>query len=106
MDVFVSTLNQTVYLFILIIIGFLLAKTKVLPASAAGMLGKLENTILIPALVMGTFMQNFTVERLGSTGALFIFSFVLLIPIIPVAIFLPKLLSKDSFTKNIFTISV
>ena len=103
MEVFTSTLNQTVYLFLLIILGFALAKWKILPASTAGILAKLENTLFIPALVLGTFMQNFTIDRLSSTGSLFLFSFALLIPVLPMAIFLPKLLTKDDFQRNIFT---
>lgn len=103
MQVFTSTFNQTLYLFLLILIGYALAKFKILPTYTAGVLAKLENTILIPALVFGTFMPNFTVERLSSTGFLFLFSFLLLIPVIPMAIFLPKLLTKEPFHRNIYT---
>ena len=54
MSVFVSTLNQTAFLFGFIIIGFILAGRKILPEGSAAVLSKLENTVFIPALVMGT----------------------------------------------------
>ena len=64
MSVFATTLNQIAFLFGLIIIGYILVKRKVLPEGSAMVLSKLENTIFIPALVMGTFIENFTKERI------------------------------------------
>ena len=72
MTVFLSTLNQMAFLFILIIAGFAVAKLKVVSSSATGILSKLENSIFIPALVLGTFMTNFTSERLGVAGSFFL----------------------------------
>ncbi|MBQ7336054.1 MAG: AEC family transporter [Clostridia bacterium] len=103
MQIFESVLGQTLYLLILILIGFLLAKLKILPESAAGILGKLENTVLVPALVLATFMNDFTVTKLATSGGAFLFSAVLLIPVVPMAIFLSRLLTKDGFTRNIYT---
>ncbi len=56
MEIFASTLNQTAFLFSFIIIGYFLAKWKVLPDNSSVVLSKLENTVFIPALVMGTFI--------------------------------------------------
>ncbi len=103
METFISTLNQTLYLFLMIVIGFLLAKMKWLPKGADSVLAKLENMIFIPALVMGTFMKDFTVARLSQVGGLFLFSFFLMIFILPVAILLPRVLSREPFTRNVFT---
>jgi len=103
METFISTLHQTLYLFLMIVIGFVLAKMKWLPKGADSVLAKMENMLFIPALVMGTFMNDFTVARLSQVGGLFLFSFFLMIFVLPVAIFLPRLLTKDHFTRNIFT---
>ena len=65
MNIFSTTLNQTLFLFGLIVIGYILVKTKVLPESSASILSKLENTVFIPALVMKTFIENFTIERIS-----------------------------------------
>ena len=79
METFISTLNQTMYLFLMIVIGFVLAKMKWLPKGADSVLAKMENMLFIPALVMGTFMNDFTVARLSQVGGLFLFSFFLMI---------------------------
>ncbi len=103
MAIFYSTLGQTIYLFLLILIGFALAKWKILPTETAKILAKLENWIFIPALMLKTFMDDFTVDRLAQSGSVFLFSSVLLIIVVPIAILVSKLLTKDHFTQNIFT---
>ena len=62
MDIFEPILNQMVYLFAFIIIGFILIKVKALPAEATATLSKLEGKLFIPALALYTFMNNFTVK--------------------------------------------
>ena len=103
MELFISTVNQIVYLFILIVIGFILSKMGVLPDGTAKIIAKLENNVFIPALVMGTFISNFTVSRISSAGILLASSFALAVVIIPLSIFIPKLLVKDKYTRNIYT---
>ena len=61
MSVFLSTLNQTAYLFTFIVIGYILGKFKIIPDNSATVLSKLENNLFVPALVLGTFIKNFTV---------------------------------------------
>lgn len=103
MAVFLSTLNQMAFLFILIIAGFVVAKLKVVSSSATGILSKLENSIFIPALVLGTFMTNFTSERLGVAGSFFLVGAVVIAITIPVAILLSRLCSKDAYIRKIYT---
>ena len=103
MSVFLSTLNQTAFLFSFIIIGYVLVKMKIVPENSASVLSKLENTIFIPALVMGTFIQNFTVERISSAGTLLTVSFVVVIIAIPFAIAVSKLVTKDKYIQKIYT---
>ena len=103
MDLFIPTLNQMVFLFAFILIGYLLARTKVIPSTAAGILAKLENWIFIPALVMQTFIQNFTVTNLSTTWKLFAFGFGIQIITIPLSILFSKLITKDQYLRNIYT---
>lgn len=103
MEIFFATLGQTIYLFILILIGFLLTKWKLLPQGSEKILAKLENMLFIPALMLKTFMDDFTVDRLADSGTLFLFSSALLVVIVPIAILLSRVLAKDDFTRNIFT---
>ncbi|MBE7026154.1 MAG: hypothetical protein E7410_01090 [Ruminococcaceae bacterium] len=103
MNLFTSTLNQTAFLFSFIIIGYVLAKWKILPDNSSVVLSKLENTLFIPALVMGTFIENFTVERISKASNLLLISFIIAFVAIPFAIFVSKLLTKDRYIQNIYT---
>ena len=103
MTVFASTLNQTAFLFGFIIIGYVLVKLKVLPENAAAVLSKLENTVFIPALVMGTFIENFTIERISSAWKILAISFLIAFIVIPVAILISKAVTKDKYIQKIYT---
>ncbi len=103
MEIFASTLSQTMFLFSYILIGYYLAKKKHVPENSATVLSKLENMLFIPALVMGTFINNFTVEKITITRKILLVSFVMILIVIPIAILISKLLAKDKYTQNIFT---
>ena len=64
MEIFFATLNQIAYLFLLLLLGFFLGKVRVVPQNTATVLSKLENMVFVPALVMGTFIKNFTVDQI------------------------------------------
>ena len=103
MSIFSTTLSQMAFLFSLIVIGFILTKLKVVNTDAAGILAKLENNLFIPALVLNTFVQNFTVERLHSAWQMLLASIILLLVVIPLAIGVSKLINKDRYIQNIYT---
>ena len=103
MSVFLTTLNQIAFLFGFIVIGFILVKIKVLPENSAAVLSKMENTIFIPALVMGTFIENFTLERIGTTWKLLSVSFIIAFITIPFAILVSNLVTKDKYIQKIYT---
>lgn len=103
MAIFTTTLSQMAFLFSLIVIGFILTKSKIVTTDAAGILAKLENNLFIPALVLNTFVQNFTVERLQSAWQVLLASIILLLVVIPLAIGVSKLMTKDQYIRNIYT---
>ena len=103
MSLFASILNQTIFLFGFIIIGYILVKLKVLPESAAAVLSRLENTVFIPALVMGTFIENFTIEKISTAWKLIAVSFLIALIVIPIAILVSKLVTRDKYTQKIYT---
>jgi len=103
MEIFVSTLNQTAFLFGFIIIGFVLLKFGFLPSNSTAVLSKLENMIFLPALVLGTFIDNFTIARIQSAWKTFAISFAIAFIAIPAAISISKLFSKDRYTQKIYT---
>ena len=106
MEIFSSTLNQIAFLFGFIIIGYVLAKIKVIPENSAAVLSKLENTLFIPALVLGTFMNNFTVERISSAKGLLLVSIIIGLIAMPTAVLISKIVIKDKYIQRIYTYSL
>lgn len=98
---FSSLLNQMAFLFGLIFIGFLLAKRKIIPENTSMVLSKLENFLFIPALILGTFIQNFTVNNLVSAGKLLLFSLAIELVVIPLALVCVRFCTKDAYIRRI-----
>jgi len=103
MNVLLPTLNQMGFLFLLIIVGYIVARIGVIPAHATVTFSKMENNIFIPALVIGTFMNNFTVERLSTAWQYFAAGSVTMILTIPAAILIARLITKDLYIRKIYT---
>lgn len=103
MAVFLSTLEQMGFLFLIILIGYVLNKVKAVPDSTASILSKLENNVFIPALVMGTLMTDFTIEKLSSAWQYLVGGTVVAAVSIVLAIIFSRVVAKDRYTRNIFT---
>jgi len=103
MTVFLSTLNQMAFLMLLIAVGYILVKKKIVPDNSTTVISRLENNIFVPALVMGTFMQHFTQERMAVAGSYLLCGLVAVLISIPIAIFCAGLFTKDSYIKKIYT---
>ena len=88
---------------IFMVIGFTVAKLGVVGKEASSVLSKLENTVFIPALVMGTFIKNFTTEKLGATWRILLFSTVIVLIVIPISMLVAKIATKDPYIRNIYT---
>lgn len=101
MELFFSTLNQTMYLFMFIIMGYILCRFKFMPENSGSILAKLENYIFMPALVMGTFIEKFTVDSLTTTGRIFIESTIAELIVIVVAFILSKIVIREKYMQNI-----
>lgn len=103
MELFLSTLAQLAYLFTFIAIGFLVAKCGVVSDKAAGVLAKLENFIFVPGLVLGTFIKNFTIDKLSTAWKPLLISLVIALVVIPLVYLISKLITKDRYEQKIFT---
>lgn len=103
MAVFLSTLSQLGFLFLIILIGYILQKLKVIPETTASILSKLENNVFIPALVMGTLMTDFTVKKLTASWQYLLGGIAVTIVVIPISIIASRLIVKDKYTQNLFT---
>ncbi len=103
MTVFTATLNQTAFLMLFILAGYVLSKWKFVPDNAQAVLSKLENCLFIPALVLGTFIDNFTTETLGSAWELLLCSLALAVIAIALSLVCVRFCSKDKYEQNIYT---
>ena len=99
----VISLKQMAVLALFIIIGFAVSKFKAVGPEATGVLSKLESTVFIPALVMGTFITNFTPEKLGAAWRILLFSTVITLIGIFIAILCSKIASRDAYVQKIYT---
>jgi len=101
--IFTSTLTQMAQLILFMAIGFIIAKCKITGAEGAKILSKLETCVFIPALILSTFITQFTVDNLSYTWKLLLFSIGAEMLVIPIAILSSRLLSKSKYIKNIYT---
>lgn len=103
MTVFTATLNQTAFLFLFIVLGYILSRWKFVPDNAQAVLSKLENCIFIPALVLGTFISNFTTQKISAAWGLLSGSFVLAIIAIILSLLCVRFCSRDKYEQSIYT---
>ena len=103
MSLFSSTLNQLLFLFSLIAVGFLLAKLRIIPENSATVLAKLETTLFVPGLIIGTFVEHFTVDKLSYARTLLLYSSIIMLTATLLAILIPKTVTKDKYIQKIYT---
>lgn len=103
MGVLQATIGQMLVLFILILMGYVVAKIGAVPKNSAMVLSRLENNLFVPTLVLGTFVGNFTMEKLGTAWKLFLVSFVISFVMILLAAGVARYCSKDQYIRNIYT---
>jgi len=103
MAVFTATLNQTAFLFLFIVMGYILSRWKFVPDNAQAVLSKLENCIFIPALVLGTFIGNFTTQKISAAWELLLGSLLLALIAIALSLLCVRFCTKDKYERNIYT---
>ncbi len=102
-ELFTSTLWQMFFLAAFLGAGYLLAKMKFLPEGSGKVLSRLENALFVPALILVTFFDSFTVENLSKTWKIFALSFAIALLLFPIARLLARLCDKDAYQRNIYT---
>lgn len=83
--------------------GYLLSRWKFVPGNAQAVLSKLENYVFIPALVLGTFMDNFTVQTITVAWKLLLGSLTLALIAAALALLLARVCTKDAYVRDIYT---
>lgn len=102
MNIVLSTFNQLAFLFLMIGVGYLLSVPGVLDQRAAGVLSKLEITVLIPALILQTFIERFNLAALQSAWQPFLWGAILLAILVFPSIGLVRFCAKDRDLRNIY----
>ena len=102
MKIFTTTLGQMAFLFLLIALGYILKKIKIVPDNTPSVLSKLENNALIPALVMGTLMTDFTREKLSASWQYLIGGTAVTVVSMVLAIIFSRIIVKDRYERNMF----
>ena len=103
LESFVATLAPMLVMFMCIIIGFVLKKRRLIPDNADTVLSKLENYILVPALILSNFMNYCTISSLSKYYTLVIYSMIVLVPALVISIPLSKFFAgNDKYKRNIY----
>lgn len=103
MDLFAPIFNQMLVLFSFIVIGFILSRWKFVPEDSTKTLSKLENYVLVPALVMGTFITNCTPETLSRVWRLLLMSVAMAVIVVPLSVVVAKCCFKEEYLQKIAT---
>ncbi len=102
-ETFKATLNPMLVLFLCMIIGFVLKKKALTPDNTATVLSKLENYVLVPALIINTFMKYCTVASIKEQYTLILYCLLALTIAIAIAFVLSKLFAKrDAYKRSIY----
>lgn len=99
---FNASLSPMLVLFTCIIIGYILAKLKLIPEESATVLSKLEYYVFGPALTFNTLCKNCTVESISKEYSLVIYAAVAIVLSVSLAYLISRFLSKDKYQRNIF----
>ena len=105
-DVFKATLNPMLVLFICILVGFILNKKSILPDNAAAVLSKLENYVLVPSLIIHTFMKYCTIASLKEQYKLVLYCTLAVAIGVALAYALSGIFEKDEYKKNIYRYAI
>ena len=92
-----------IFLFAFIMIGFILSRGRLVPDNAATVLSKLENLVFVPALAMGTFIRNCSVDVLDTMWKILVLGAGSMLFCIALALPLSKLCFKEAYLRKIAT---
>ena len=102
MTLILSTMGRMGYLFSFILLGFFLSKWRALPENSSQVISKLENNLLIPAMVLNTFLQRFPAETFANAYRVLLAGVATLLVSIPFALIFGKMLSRQEEMKRIY----
>lgn len=105
-EIFSSVIFQIAVLFSFIFIGFTIRQGGFLPENSAEIFSKLENRILMPAVVINTFRTNCTVKNISEKWVLIAYSTGVLLFCIATGFVASRFLGKTEYLKKVYRYSI
>lgn len=93
-------------MFLCILIGFILNKKKLCPDNTTSVLSKLENYVLVPALIINTFMKYCTVLSLREQYKLLLYCLLAAVIAVVISYPLSGIFEKDKYKKNVYRYAI
>ena len=101
MQVFSSTVNQMIVLFIFMALGFFLTKKKLVPDNGSVILSKLETFVFVPCLVFNTFYRYCTVGNFKEKWIYIVYGLAVIVFSLPIGIGLAHAFSKEEYLQTL-----
>lgn len=105
-EIFSSVIFQIAVLFSFIFIGFTIRQGGFLPENSAELFSKLENRILMPAVVINTFRTNCTVKNISEKWVFIAYSTGVLLFCIATGFVASRFLGKTEYLKKVYRYSI
>lgn len=102
MSILTATLTKMLELFLFIIIGYVVRKKGYLPNESEVVLSKLENYILMPSLIINTFITKCTLENLIAKSDLILAEIIVIIFTVILAYIVAGLLAQDRLSNRMY----
>ena len=93
-EIFLATLTPMITLFIIMVLGFALRKTKILPEDSGKVMAKLETWVFCPALSLSAMIEFCTRETISTHATHIVLSIVVLAIAILIGILLARVFVK------------
>lgn len=105
MQVFSSTVNQMMVLFIFMALGYFLNKAKLLPPNASVTISRLETNVLVPCLVFNTFYKYCTVQNISQKWTYIVYGIAIMAVSIAIGVILSRIFAKEDYLRKIYNYS-
>ncbi|MFA5562161.1 MAG: AEC family transporter [Eubacteriales bacterium] len=102
-EVYLITAEQIIGMFLLITVGFLLRRSKALPAQSGKTLSTLETALFLPALVFNNLSGSVNAGNLSNSLRTLLTGLGFLVAVVAVANLLARLFGKTPIKRNFYT---
>ena len=105
MEIFSLTLNQMIYFFLLILVGYFVKKFKVIDGEFDKVISRFLSFVVSPALIIENFYEKFKINVLKENFWLLLIAVITVILLYLFANLLAKIFTPDSYIRKIYTYS-